>query len=62
MHIEENPYEGIIFYPDAKPETRFGATVGHVKRAKIVGYFSTLQEAIDARKSALHSRQEIRTA
>lgn len=64
MQIEENPYRGIIFFP-AAVTNQFAATLGHGSRARIVGYFPTLQEAIDARADYIetlrqHDRLETR--
>lgn len=50
MHIEDNPYEGIFFFPSVE---RFSATIGSGKGPRVIGYFSSLQEAIEARKQAL---------
>jgi len=61
MEIYENPYEGINFYPDAK-DNKYGATIGYGKKTLVIGFFSSLQEAMAARMFAIAARQKQQAA
>lgn len=56
MEIEVNPYEGINYYPDADADRRYGAVIGTGKGARFVGFYGSLQQAIEARTFALNAR------
>ena len=47
----ENPYEGITFFPDA--QNKYAIVEGR----RILGTFSTLAEAVTARKAILSARR-----
>jgi len=49
---EQNPYEGITFFSDALPESKFAVTVSK----RTIGYFSSLQAAILARDLHITNR------
>ena len=46
---EPNLWEGIFFFPDAAPESRFMATVIEGRRTKTIGLFADLESAVEAR-------------
>ncbi len=49
-----NSYEGVTYIPQSN---RYEATIPSGRFSQIVGYFDTLQEAIDARSAALNQKQ-----
>jgi hypothetical protein len=54
---EPNLWEGIFFFPDAAPESRFMATVIEGRRTKTIGLFANLESAVAARQSYLQGSQ-----
>jgi len=58
---EPNLWEGIYFYPDAAPESRFMATVVEGRRTKTIGLFESLEKAVDARNRYVECHENTRT-
>jgi hypothetical protein len=46
---EPNRWEGIFYYPDAAPESKFVATVIEGRRTRTIGLFANLESAVEAR-------------
>jgi hypothetical protein len=53
MFKENNEFEGITFYTVSK---KYSAALTIGRDARTIGFFDTLQEAIDARRAALQSQ------
>jgi hypothetical protein len=52
---EENEFEGVFYFPTPN---KFSATIGYGKRATIIGYFDTLDEALIARRKAQKEKEK----
>jgi hypothetical protein len=50
---EPNLWEGIYFYPDAAPDSKFMATTIEHRKTKTIGLFPTLEGAVTARQTYL---------
>jgi hypothetical protein len=57
LRAEENPFDG-IWYLSRAVDKKFGVFVGRGKWSRAIGFYETLDEAVDARKRYREEKQQ----